>query len=385
MWWTHLSYYQATSAFPFTWQAWTASSPANQPPEQLKSSPSLPPRKVVSGHGKDELLWWQNGLYFVLSVDTVPFVVSAFFATEITGGKVCQGSSPQTCSSLVLFVCLRNYKVIFFTAWLLFLSPGQYSYMFHSSHLLLALKEKVRTAYATLFQLFPSVPQAHLSSVPSWNLLKLLHVSLLLPPSPNPIQFHALMFPPSAPALYLPTAFYSKLPTSSLPTFCSVKHYSLWVNVAPADLWETLMTTTQRWGVAEHADAIILDVNGDWIQPFSSNAPLSKAWEFQISSNYKHRKGRFQQWKSTLLTETERSWITLKPFLLQPRAVAWEQLHGLEQLKHHGVCTLCSPPVCHKYLVLTLLGKLAFIVLYSLLQYPQTPYRWKYHFQGNKS
>lgn len=88
--WAHLPLHHLTGASPFARQAWTASSPASQPPEQLKSSPSLPPQKEVVGRGIDELFWWYKGLSLVLSIDTVLFVVVVvvvFFATEIKRGQ----------------------------------------------------------------------------------------------------------------------------------------------------------------------------------------------------------------------------------------------------------------------------------------------------------
>lgn len=56
-------------------------------------------------------------------------------------------------------------------------------------------------------------PTFFLYSAGSLNLPNSLHVPLLQPPSPDQIQFHSLVFPPSVPVLYLPN---SSLTASSL-------------------------------------------------------------------------------------------------------------------------------------------------------------------------
>lgn len=106
VWWTQLPLHHATSLFPFTWQVWKASS-TSQTPEQLKSSPSLPPRKEAAGHGISELFWWHKGLSFVFRIDTVLFVVTVCFAAEIKWGQGIQREQPSNLEQIG-FVCISQ-------------------------------------------------------------------------------------------------------------------------------------------------------------------------------------------------------------------------------------------------------------------------------------
>lgn len=105
---------------------------------------------------------------FLLSIDTVLFVVIVLFATEIKRG---QGMWREQSSNLeqLGFVCLELES---------FASLPIPRQVFLHTHFL------------------------------SLDLPNSLHVPLLQPLSPNQIQSHSVTFPPSAPILYLPNSHF---------------------------------------------------------------------------------------------------------------------------------------------------------------------------------